>query len=221
MKRINAHSSRPQFIGKFRVPDWWDCQWRRTACGSDGCAFCNAVGTRRHLAVEGDTDPIHVLASVDNPIQDAMAYLAAEMDAEGWQEGAVNDADATQPPEPSQFGLYNELLEWYDDVMDIVHDAYSDEISWAQTDAAADVTWYASTLLAKAYRQLTTRWEFENAKDLATDIDYIYTRYVLGECLRIVRRALKELAFLPSPDQRSLRTAEILLAQFEMRVLSI
>ena len=147
--------------------------------------------------------------------------LIADAVEQGWNGTAEGTTALPQPPEPDQFGLYNDLLDWYDDVMDFFHDAYSDGMVWVKTDAAADVIWYASTLLAKTYRQLTTRWEFEYAKDLANDIDYIYTRYVLEECLTILRRSLKELAFIPSPDQRALRTAEILLAQFGGQVLTI
>lgn len=221
MKRTKANSSRPRAIGDFKVPDWWDCQWRRTACRRPDCKFCGSQGPRRRMTpAEGEADPVQALAAAGASMKETMAMLAAEAAEQGWNEEPANNI-APQPPEPDQFDLYNDLLDWYDDVMDIFHDAYSEGLPWAETDAAADVTWYASTLLAKTYRQLTTRWEFEYAKDLASDVDYIYTHYVLEECVQILRRSFKELAFLPSPDQRTLRTAEILLAQFEGQILKI
>lgn len=220
MKRPTSHSARPHFIGDFRVPDWWDCQWRRTSCGRPDCTFCGKRGSYRQAAVENGAYPAQAFTEAGDSIKETIDILAAEVDADDWHEESAETA-WPQPPEPDQFALYSNLLDWYDDVMDVFHGAFSEGVAWAQTDAAADVTWYAATLLAKTYRQLTTRWEFEHAKDLASDVDYIYTNYVLGECLRILRRSLKELAFLPSPDQRTLRTAEILLAQFEPQVMHI
>lgn len=224
MKKTARSNSRPRVIGNFKVPDWWDCQWRRTPCSRKDCKLCAPQAARRQAAAGEGADALGVvMRDVNESMRRTMDLLKAEAAESGIDLDSLDDGVAGLPavPEPDQFELYNDLLDWYDDLMDVFHDAYSEEIAWAATDAAADVTWYASTLLAKTYRQLTTRWEFENAKDLASDVDYIYTHYVLEECLRILRRSLRELAFLPTDDQRTLRTAEILLAQFEPQLLQI
>lgn len=85
----------------------------------------------------------------------------------------------------------------------IFDDARQEGSLWLATEAATDIGWYMHTIQVKTYRQLCNRWHLDRGDD-ASEVDYVYTGYVLRECIGIVIKALQQLALRDSPEKGKL-----------------
>lgn len=207
----------------FKIPEWWDCVWRRVPCGKDECRMCGKIkqDRLRHVMKREDPDDMKsVFEDVGNSLGGALAMIkqhAAEM---GIDITNINEAELEEPPEPNMFPLYQKAAEWQDEMMVIIKDADLRGSAWLLTEAAADLDWYKNTLLAKTYRQLCNRWHLDRGDEYG-EVDYKYTKYVLGECLKILEKSLLELSALGSPQSEELKQCLNHLQKLKKPILSI
>lgn len=207
----------------FRIPEWWDCVWRRVPCGKDECRMCGKIkqDRMRHIMKGEDPDDMKsAFEDVGNSLGEALAMVkqhAAEM---GIDITNINEAEFEEPPEPDAFPLYQQAAKWGDEVAVIIKDADLQGRAWLLTEAAADLSWYKNTLLAKIYRQLCNRWHLDRG-DEYSDVDHKYTKYVLGECLKILEKSLAELSEIGSPQSNALKQCLKRLQELEKPTLAI
>lgn len=179
-------------IDNFQIPKWWECNWRRIPCGEDDCRLCGKIkkDRKRHVLRGEDPDSIKsVFEDVGNSLGEALAMIkqhAAEM---GIDITNINEREFKEPPEPDEFPLYERTLSWRELLYEtlaieglVVEDKEPDE-------TVKDLLWYSNTLIAKTYRQLCNRWHIKQ-KVGEGEFDYKYTKYVLGECLKILQSSL-------------------------------
>jgi hypothetical protein len=132
----------------------------------------------------------------------------------------TNINDIKEPPEPNQFPLYRKIARWQKQVFQIAEEADEQAALWLYTESASDLLWYTNTLLAKTYRQLCNRSYIASGDDYG-DFDYIYTKYVLGECLKILKKSLSKLLLLNSEHKGELISAFSQLIRLEKQILKI
>jgi hypothetical protein len=116
--------------------------------------------------------------------------------------------------------IYKKVAEWRNGLNDIADEAEISGAPWIYTEAAADLIWYKNTLAAKTYRQLCNRWHL-NRGDQYGEFDHQYTKYVLTECLLILKRALAELISPDMPSRSKLAEVLVGLKDLESEVLEI
>lgn len=195
----------------FKMPKWMECVWRRVPCNKLSCKICGRIlrDRQRHIdRGENPDDWKSVFEDVGRNLQEAMVMI--KKDAERLGIDITNINDIQEPPEPDEFPLYQEAKKWNADVLAVLQDAEQTESLWCHTEAAADMSWYVHTLLAKTYRQLCNRWHIEQ-NDGYGEFDYQYTKYVLRECGKIIKQSLAEAASSFSEQKVSLM---ILLTEF-------
>lgn len=208
-------------VGDFRIPKWWECGWRREACNKKSCVLCGRIlrDRKKHIARGEDPDDMKsVLEDVGGSFAEALAMI--KKDAERLGIEITNIDDIKEPPEPKKFALYRRVAKWRNAVSEIAERAEASGELWIATEAAADVLWYKNTIAAKTYRQLCNRWHMTHGDEYG-DVDYAYTKYVLGECVRILQKSLRELALLASSQKGELMMAAGQLAKLESDILSI
>lgn len=209
--------------GDFKIPKWWDCAWRRVPCGKDECRMCGKIKQDRLSHIMKGEDPDDMKSSFEdagNSLGGALAMIkqhAAEM---GIDITNINEAELEKPPEPDTFPLYQKAVEWQDEAAAIIKDGDLRGSAWLLTEAAADLGWYQNTLLAKIYRQLCNRWHLDRGDEYG-EIDYEYTKYVLGECLKILEKSLLELSAIGSPHGDGLKHCLARLQELKKPILSI
>lgn len=209
--------------GDFKIPKWWDCAWRRVSCEKDECRMCGKIKQDRltHIMKGEDPDDMgSVFEDVGNSLGGALAMIkqhAAEM---GIDITNINEAELEEPPEPDTFFLYQKAAEWQDEIAAIIKDADLRGNAWLFTKSAADLGWYKNTLLVKTYRQLCNRWHLDRGDEYG-EVDYQYTKYVLGECLKILEKSLDELSAVGSPQSVGLKRCLVLLRELNKPILSI
>ncbi len=213
-----------EHIGKtdnLKMPKWVECTWRRVPCGKDDCPICGRIKKDRQRHIEKGEDP----DDLKNVFEDAGRNLkeALEMikkDAEGMNIDIINIKDIKEPPEPEEFPLYQASREWGKEISKIRDEAELSGNWWIYTEEAADLFWYANTLMAKTYRQLCNRWHIKNGDDYG-DFDYQYTGYVLKECLKILKRSLKELIDSNYFQKKKLESIYSNLLNLEKQIIKI
>jgi hypothetical protein len=116
-----------------------------------------------------------------------------------------------EPPRPGDYPLYNEARAWQKGIYEIAE--ASDDVSsaWLYTEAGEDLLWYANTLLAKIYRQLSNLWHLEDAGEEYMDLELNYTGYVLNEVFNILDKALIKLSRSDSPHAAKFNLARLSL----------
>jgi hypothetical protein len=185
-----------EYIGTaddFKIPKWMKCSWQRVSCGKNDCPICGRIkrDRQRHLERSGDPDQMKsVLEDVGRNFKEVAAMIKRDCEARGIK--LANIEEIQEPPEPEKFPLYLKMEEWNREVFKIGNEAELSGNWWIYTEAAADLFWYANTLLAKAYRQLCNKWHLENGYEYG-DFDHQYTGRVLKECLKILKKSLREL----------------------------
>jgi len=219
MKR--KKSGEPKQMGNFKIPKWWECGWRRIACGKKSCILCGQILRDRQKHIERGDDPDDlksVFEDAGNSLKEALGMI--KKDAERLGIDITNIDDIQEPPEQGKFSLYRKISKWRNFVEEILSDAYDTGSLWIETEAAADLSWYKNILAAKTYRQLCNRWHLENGDEYG-EVDYEYTGYVLGECFEILKKSLHMLALLASAQKAQLILAFRELSRLEKEVSNI
>jgi hypothetical protein len=176
---------------------WQDCQWKRDACGRDDCPICGPIKRQRaeHIAKGEDPDSVKAaLADVSKNFQEMVELLTKMAKEKGIDLTAAEGEPAPEPPLPIDYPLYNKIMDWRQGIYDIAEASDITSDAWLYTEAGEDLMWYASTLLVKVYRQLTTIWRIQNGRGEFLDLEYKYTGYVIGQVLKILDKALLELS---------------------------
>ena len=205
--------------GKFKMPKWMDCAWRRIPCNKDNCPICGRIkkDRQRHIKKGEDPDSLEsVFEDVGRNFKETLEMIKKDCEAKGIK--LTNIDNIQEPPEPEEFSLYNKLNKWRKSVHNL-RELAEDDI-WQYTEPAADLFWYINTITAKTYRQLTNRWEIEHGDEYG-GIDYEYTRYVIKECLKILKNSLKELISLNPKQKIGLMLIHDKLLKLEKEILNI
>lgn len=208
-------------IDGFKIPEWWECSWRRIGCGKKTCRLCGKIQKDRqgHISKGEDPDSLEsALEDVGGSFREAMSMIKKHAESMGID--ITNIDSIKEPPEPNKLPLYRKIFKWRNFINDIIKDAYQTESLWLATEAAADLNWYKDTLSAKTYRQLCNKWHIEQGDEYG-DFDHKYTKYILDECLRILECALNDLVLLNSPQKVSLTMALSQFLEIEKKILSI
>lgn len=208
-------------MSDFKIPDWMDCTWRRVPCGQDDCPICGKIKKQRNKHLEKGEDPDD-LECVFEDVKESFGevFEMLEKDAEKMGIDLENLEDVEEPPKPEEFELYNKVKEWRDDVMEILKEASVEEASWLEDEAGKDLTWYANTIIAKTYRQLSNRWELDNGDDYAKE-DFAYTQRVLEESFKILDKAMFELQKQDTGFSQKFHLAKMFLRNLKDEVLKI
>ncbi len=205
----------------FKMPEWMECSWRRVPCNKDKCPICGRVkkDRQRHIDKGEDPDDLKsVFEDVGNNLHEALAMV--KKDAERMGIDITNIDDIKEPPEPEKFPFYRKVEKWRNQIIRIADDADNQSEFWLHTELASDLLWYTNTLCAKTYRQLCNKWHIKHG-DGYGDFDYDYTKYVLGECLKILKKSLNDLSLLNSGNKGELISLLSGLFKLEKRILTI
>jgi len=205
----------------FKMPKWLDCTWRRVSCGKDECKICGRIkqDRMRHIIKGEDPD------SMKSAFEDAGRSLKETLeivrrDAKKRGIDITNLKDIEESPDPEEFPLYNKVLQWREALDKTARSAGETGHPWFYTEAAADLLWYKNMFLAKIYRQLCNRRERERGEEYGK-VDSQYTKYVLEECIKILKQSLVQLSELNSPQRGGLMAALTRLAELEKQILEI
>lgn len=215
--------NRLEYIGNakdFKMPKWMECAWRRVPCGKDNCPICGRIkrDRQRHIEKgEDPDDPKFALEDVGQNFKEALEIIKKDAESKGFD--ITNIEKIQEPPEPEEFPFYRKVKEWNKEVFKIGDEAELSGNWWIYTEAAADLFWYANTLLAKVYRQLCNRWHIKNGDDYGK-FDYQYTGYVLKECFEILKKSLKELDS-NYPQRQKLNSIYLNLLKLEKEIIKI
>lgn len=214
----------PTEIDGFAIPQWWRCQWQRLGCGEDSCRLCGRINRdrRKHMARGEDPDsPEAALADVAGAFHETMTMLRQDAKRRGIDLSHVDEEELREPPEPDTFLLYRQVMRWRKKMSDIVAGVCrSDGDSWTKTEAAKDLGWYGNLLPVKVYRQLCSRWEREHDPAGYSEVDYQYTRYVIGQILVRLKKALARLtATAENPVLFMLLAAQLNELEYDLATL--
>lgn len=205
--------------GKFKMPEWMDCSWRRVSCDKDSCPICGRIkkDIQKHIEKGENPDSIEsAFEDVAKNFKETLELIKKDCEAKGID--LTNIDNIQEPPEPEEFPLYNKVNKWRELVLNLGEAA--EDNFWQYTEAAADLFWYVNTLAAKTYRQLTNKWELEHGDEYG-DIDYEYTGYVIKECLKILKKSLGKLVLFNSEQKISLMLIHDKLLDLEKEILKI
>lgn len=192
--------SEPTEIDGFAIPKWWRCQWQRRGCGEDSCRLCGRINRDRRKHVDRGEDPDSpkaVFEDVAGAFHEVLIMVrkdARRLGIDLSQIGKEPDEKSTEPPEPDMFLLFRQVMRWRQKMSDIIAGVcQTDGDGWTKTEAAQDLSWYGNLLPTKVYRQLCNQWERERDPDGYHEVDYQYTRYVIGQILMRLKAALASL----------------------------
>lgn len=179
----------------FAPPAWWDCQWRRVACGRDGCAMCGRISRARknHVLLGKDPDSIEsVLADVKDVFEETFSLLEKSAKKFGVDIHNLPDIDIKEPPDTSTSPIRIRLQKFYKFVINLEQEAAEGFQIWSKSEAGKDLLWYPSIILVKVKRLFNSRWKMDNGEEFAKD-DFDYTFYAISESISILKKALMEL----------------------------
>ena len=202
----------------FIAPDWWECQWRRNPCNRPECPLCGRMIKQRYKHQFKGEDPDSMESAVQD-IGDSFAETMMMLQQAAKEQGIDLDAipeDGTESP-PDEFPISNKATEWAARLNQFAKWA-GDECTL--TDEGQNLMWYANLIPAKAYRNLCSVWRF-NKGQLDDRLDYTYTQYVIGECIKIVKGSLASLTSAPPPFGHGLNELYREFLDIEEDVMSI
>lgn len=205
---------------EFQMPKWMECTWRRVSCGRDDCPICGRIKKDRQKHIEkgeDPDDPKFVFEDVSRNLKEALQIIKKDAESKGFDISNIDNIQ--EPPEPQRFPLYDKMEEWNKSLRAFGNMAAASGEFWLHTEEAADLFWYANTLLSKTYRQLCNGWHIRNGDDYGK-FDHQYTGYVLKECLEILKKSLKELVNNDS-QKKKLNSIYSNLLKLEKQILKI
>ncbi len=205
--------------GKFKMPKWMDCAWRRIPCNKDTCPLCGRINRDRQKHIEQGEDPDSIESAFEDigkNFKETLELIKKDCETKGIE--LTNIDNIQEPPEPEEFPLYNKVNRWRKSVLTL--EETPEDSLWQYTEPATDLFWYANILAAKIYRQLTNKWEIEHGDEYG-DVDYEYTTHVLRECLKILKKSLRELSSFNSSQKIGLMLIHDKLLDLEKEILEI
>ena len=165
-----------------------------------------------------------VSEDIRNSFEETTELIKEEVEEMGLNWGEVRAATADfqkeEMPNPRQFPVYRKTTKWRNKIYRIAQIALDDDELWLESEMAADLMWYKNTLVSKIFRQLTNRWDLARG-DRSARVDYFYTRYVLGECVAILKKSLRDLSLLQSGQKAELILTLAGLQKLEPEILAI
>lgn len=187
-KPLPSHGA-PKEIDGFKVPEWWECTWRRVPCRAQTCRFCGRFEKVKRLLESGgtrgdydrgndaeaeseeskqqeadlaDLKEVTAFQAKDLGIREE-DVLGEEVDEDDFDEDGNYIGEEDEPerliPEAETFLLYALVKRWSRPLTRYVGEAHERGEPWAKTDAAKDLLWYGTLIIGKVYRELSTRWE--------------------------------------------------------------
>ena len=210
-------------IGDFIVPKWWECQWRRDPCGKRNCRLCGRIIRNRERHIKKGEDPDSWGAVCDDMHRNFQETIALiKKGAKKWgidsEELQKAPADCKSPPPPSRFVLYKRVSAWQKRAHEIIF-IIQQEFNGTTAYSIEDLGWYANLLPTKVYRQLCTRWEKKYQPSEYSEIDHVYTKYILKEIISIAKQAIGELTQVSSAQKAELMLLLSQLIVLESRIL--
>ncbi|MDD2935434.1 MAG: hypothetical protein PHX25_03090 [Candidatus Pacebacteria bacterium] len=185
----------------FKIPSWWDCVWKRVPCEKNECKICGKIKEDRQKHInkgENPDAPELFIEDIKNNFKDVLKMIKKDAERLGIDIDNLEDLEnMEEPPEPKEFLLYNNLVEWRKSVRDLIGQSEIENKTWVQLEAVQDLIWYSNTLLTKTYRQLCNKWYIENGDEYG-QVDYEYTGYVIGEVFNFLDKAVGEIMMFES-----------------------
>jgi len=204
---------------KFKMPKWMECTRRRVPCGRDDCPICSRIKKDRQRHIERGEDPDaaeSVFEDVSRNFKEALQMIKKDAESKGFD--VANIENIQEPPAPEEFPLWKEVKKWRDSALVFVDNPETG--FWIYTEQVQDLSWYADTLTAKVYRQLCNKWHIKNNDDYG-EFDYQYTKYILKECLGILKKSLRKLIRNDQEQRKELRPLLFVLIKLEKQIIKI
>jgi len=200
-----------EYIGTaddFKMPEWMDCTWRRNACGKDECRICGKIRRNRqgHMVKGEDPDDLKfVFEDMNRDFKNAIRMIKKDAERRGIDISNLDELAEEESPEPKEFPLSERIISWRMFLYETLAAEDLFEGMDTESETVKDLSWYSNTLAAKTYRQLCNRWHIKKGDEYGK-FDYEYTRYVLEECSKILKKSLSEIIarkrkLRSSPDQ--------------------
>lgn len=202
---------------KSKPPKWMDCVWRRISCGRDICPICGEI-KKADLRRKNNNNIKIVLEDMSKSLKKVLNQI--KKDAKKMGIDIVNLEKIGDPPEPDKFLLYLKIKDWRDKMMSAIHKAEQIHEIWIYTEAFQDLIWYINLLPVKVYRQLCNKWHIANNNDYG-DYDYEYTKYVLKECSKIIKKSLGTVMTFDSLEKEILVINAAMLMSLEKEIKKI
>jgi hypothetical protein len=203
----------------FICPDWWECQWIRNACGRAECPLCGRIMKqhfKHQFKGENPESEEAFFQDIKDSFEEAIFLLNENAEKEGINLNQINE-DIAMPPEPDEFPEHKKYRDW---ILGIHHFAEEKGLGWIETEAGHDLMWYSNLIPAKVYRNLCNRWYLEKGQT-DENIDYYYTRYVLENCIRIIKESFETVISMRLPQKNELICLYNQFLNFEKEILSI
>ncbi len=219
---MNKSELKERFLKKydFRIPEWWDCQWRREPCSQPSCPFCGRLMKQRfkHQFKGEDPDSLEsALQDVEDSFAETRMMIAEDADKLGIDLNNIPDEEYESPPGPLEFHLEKKYHEW---LARLHHFAMRTPGEWLETEAGLDLMWYAPLISAKIYRSLCSRWRVRRGQS-EDDLDYDYTKYVIENCVAILKTSFEALIGMHLHELNGLIDLYHQLLNLEKEIISI
>jgi len=176
----------------FDMPAWQDCGWRRLSCALESCPMCGRQKKHRQRCLERGIDPESMEAAMDciqKTFSEVGIRLRTDAAIMGVDLSNLEYIKEAEPPPMESYKIYAGVMAWRNSVYSLCGEAESWGNDWQNTEVARDLNWYANLLPVKLYRALSGKWEMEN-DDPDMWVDYVYTRYVVDEIIKILTNSL-------------------------------
>lgn len=206
----------------FEMPDWQECVWRRIACGQMTCTMCTREAVAIQKAIDAGIDPDSMEAAfmtVHDSFAEVRELISKDAQRLGIDLNNLEDIEMPNPPKRETYPIYKKVRDWHKELVNFVSEQSGWGATWFETEAGKDLLWYKNTLLVKTARALNGRWSIENGEEDA-EVDYLYTKYVIAECVKILKLAFEDLR-RDMPDDMSLMLFHSQLAGFEQELVAI
>lgn len=196
------------------APRWMDCVWKRVPCGKQNCPICG--DSKRHSGKIHS--PIEVLEDIENNLKKVLKFI--KTDAKKTETEFLETKKFRKPPKPDKFPLYVRARAFRESMLHAAQSAESGGELWVYTEAFQDLMWYMNLFPIKVYRQLCNRWRTEKGEG-QNENDYKYIKYVLKECLKILKNSLSIVLSFDSAEKDILMFNAALLMSLEREIKKI
>ena len=204
----------PKVVGDFKVPVWWECQWRRNRCNLRTCRFCKMMWTNEAKFTDAVTSSVGELIRDDELSEETGRIsphdIVIDSDVDEITDEEFAEFLANEPPEPETFPMHRRLMSWLNPIARYTFVKEEQKEPWTSTEAYKDLMWYSMLLPSKVYRQLSTKWEVSRERDDEYEQEFgrletAYTGYVIRQCVFYTEQALLELTKLHPPFEEVLK----------------